>query len=77
MVDAKDIKIWIEGGLSESTATVAGDGHHFEAVVICPDFEGKNTLTRHRMVYAALGDKMQQQIHALSLQTLTPEEKRE
>lgn len=74
MTTPNDIKHWIEAGLAESEAHVQGDGQHFEAVVICPAFAGKNMLKQHQLVYAALGDKMRAEIHALSLRTLTPEE---
>ncbi len=74
MTEPKDIQHWIESNLPDSQVTVTGDGHHFEAKVICLHFAGKNTLARQRMVYAALGDKMQQEIHALSFKTLTPDE---
>lgn len=53
---------------------VRGDGHHFEAVIVSPAFEGKRRVARHQLVYAALGDRMRAEIHALSMQTLTPEE---
>ncbi len=76
MVTSEQIKEWIEAGLPESTAEVTGDGHHFEAVVISPLFDQKNKVQRHRLVYSALGQRMQSEIHALSLQTLTPEEVR-
>jgi acid stress-induced BolA-like protein IbaG/YrbA len=74
MVTPEQIKVWIETGLPESMVTVSGDGHHFEAVVICAAFMQKNKIQRHRLVYAALGSRMQTEIHALSLQTLTPDE---
>lgn len=74
MVTPEHIKQWIEAGLPQSSVTADGDGAHFEAVIICPDFAGKSELQRHRMVYAALGDKMQQTIHALSFKALTAEE---
>ena len=74
MVTPENIKAWIEAGLPNSTVTADGDGAHFEAIVICPEFKGKNEIQRHRMVYAALGDKMQQTIHALSFKTKTPDE---
>ncbi len=74
MVTPQQIKQWIEQGLPNSTADVDGDGHHFEARVICSSFAGHNTLARHRMVYAALGERMHKDIHALSLKTLTPTE---
>ena len=68
------IKALIEAGLENAHATVSGDdGVHFEATVICPQFAGKNMLTQHRMVYEALGDKLKQEIHALSLKTLVVE----
>ncbi len=74
MVTPEEIKQWIEAGLADSNAQVSGDGHHFEATIVCSAFAGKSTLARHRMVYAALGDKMEAAIHALSMQTVTEEE---
>ena len=68
-----DVKCWIETGLDGSSAEVVGDGRHFEAVVICPEFAGKIMLEQHRMVYSGLGEKMEF-IHALSLRTYTPEQ---
>jgi len=68
-ITPENIKQWIEQNLPQAKAEVSGDGVHFEATVICPTFAGKNMLTQHRMVYEALGDKMKQAIHALSLRT--------
>lgn len=73
-VTPDDIKHWIEVGLPNSQVTADGDGAHFEALIVCDDFAGKTEIQRHRMVYAALGDKMQQTIHALSFKALTTEE---
>ena len=53
---------------------VSGDGAHFEAIIVSPVFEGKRTLARHQAVYQALGDRMREEIHALSMRTLTPAE---
>jgi acid stress-induced BolA-like protein IbaG/YrbA len=53
---------------------VDGDGQHFDAVIVSSAFEGRSRLERHRLVYAALGDRMGQRVHALSMKTLTPEE---
>ncbi len=53
---------------------VNGDGRHFQALIVSDAFIGKRTLERQRMVYAALGDRMREEIHALSMQTLTPDE---
>lgn len=71
MVTPMQIKQWIEAGLPGSQAEVEGDGHHFDAIVIHADFEGKPMLAQHRMVYDALGDKMRDLIHALSIKTRT------
>lgn len=69
MVLPEQIKKWIEAGLPGAQATVTGDGHHFEARVIYQGFQNKSVIQQHRMVYEALGDKMQTMIHALSLKT--------
>ncbi|MDH3694155.1 MAG: BolA/IbaG family iron-sulfur metabolism protein [Gammaproteobacteria bacterium] len=74
MVQPEDIKGWIEENLEDSTVEIEGDGHHFNAVIVCPGFTGKNRIQQHQMVYAALGDRMKSEIHALSMQTMTPEE---
>ncbi|WP_424946327.1 BolA family protein [Candidatus Spongiihabitans sp.] len=70
----QDIQNWISQGLENSEVTVDGDGQHFEATIVCPDFEGKSLIQRHKMVYSALGDKMKSEIHALSMKTLTSAE---
>ncbi len=74
MVAPQDIQNWISRTLENSKVTVDGDGQHFEAVIICPDFQGKSLIQRHQMVYSALGDRMKSEIHALSMKTLTPDE---
>ncbi len=75
MVTPQDIKGWIEQNLPGSEVEIDGDGHHFEAVIVCPDFSGKNRIQRHQMVYGALGERMKSDIHALSMKTLTPQER--
>jgi acid stress-induced BolA-like protein IbaG/YrbA len=77
MVTPSDIKNWIEEGLVGAKSTVSGDGHHFEAVVVYAGFQGKTKLQQHRIVYDALGDKMKQAIHALSMKTFTPDQAQE
>lgn len=75
MVTPEQLKSWIEVGFSDAaTITVEGDGHHFEAVIIAEEFEGKSRIQRHQLVYAALGDKMKAEVHALSMKTHTPNE---
>jgi len=51
---------------------VAGDGQHFEAVIVSDAFAGKSRIQQHQLVYAALGERMREEIHALSMKTLTP-----
>ena len=76
-LDADTIRKLIEQGLPGAAVEVQGDdGVHFEAVVVHPDFAGKLPLARHRMVYATLGTLMGNEIHALALRTLTPDEHR-
>lgn len=74
MVTPEQIKGWLEEGLEGASVHVEGDGHHFGAVIVSPDFRSKSRIEQHQAVYAVLGDKMQETIHALSLQTMTPEE---
>ncbi len=52
----------------------AKGGGHFVVTVVSEMFAGKSLLQRHRMVYAAMGDAMEQQIHALSITAKTPDE---
>lgn len=47
---------------------------HFQVRIVSPVFQGKKLLERHRMIYAALGDAMQDEIHALSIHAKTPDE---
>jgi acid stress-induced BolA-like protein IbaG/YrbA len=68
------IKQCIEQGLECEHVEVAGDGHHFEAIVVSALFQGKPKVRQHQMVYSALGDRMREEIHALSMRTLTPDE---
>jgi acid stress-induced BolA-like protein IbaG/YrbA len=74
-MDSATIEQMIRAGMPDAQVEVEGDdGVHFEAVVISPSFNGLPTLKRHRMVYATLGSLMGNEIHALGLRTLTPEE---
>ena len=75
MVTPENIKQWIEENLPDAEVEISGDGHHFEAEIVCAGFAGKSRIQQHQMVYGALGDRMKAQIHALSMRTLTPEEK--
>ncbi len=74
-MDPNEVKQIIETGLEGATVECRGDGRHFEAIVVCPAFEGKPMLAQHRMVYATLGSRFDTDaVHALSIKTLTPTE---
>ena len=74
MVTPESIHLNIAQGMATEYLEVDGDGHHFEAVVVSDAFAGKNRVQRHRLVYKALGDRMRDEIHALSIKTYTPQE---
>ena len=74
MVTPESIQSSIQRGLACDVVEVNGDGHHFEALVVAPAFRGLSRIARHRLVYAAMGDRMREEVHALSMTTLTPEE---
>ena len=69
-----DVRRYIAAGLECSVLEVSGDGQHFEATIVSEAFAGKTRVQRHQAVYAVLGDKMRQEIHALSMKTITPDE---
>ena len=72
MVTPESIRQSIAAGLECSHVEVAGDGQHWEAVIVSSAFEGLSRVKQHQLVYAALGDRMREEVHALSMQTLTP-----
>jgi len=72
MVTPESIKQSITAGLACEHVEVAGDGTHWEALVVSPAFDGLSRIKQHQLVYAAMGDRMREEVHALSMQTLTP-----
>jgi acid stress-induced BolA-like protein IbaG/YrbA len=74
MVTPESVKNGIEAGLACEHVAVVGDGQHFQALVVSAQFAGRSRVQRHQLVYAALGERMREEIHALSMQTLTPDE---
>jgi acid stress-induced BolA-like protein IbaG/YrbA len=74
MVEPSSIEQSIRAGLECTHLEVSGDGAHFEALIVSPAFEGLNRVRRHQLVYSALGDRMREEIHALSMRTLSPAE---
>ncbi len=74
MLSAQQLEAYITENLPCDYIKVLGDdGAHFEAVIVSPEFAGKSMVQQHQRVYAALGDRMRAEIHALSMRTLTPE----
>lgn len=74
MLSAQQLENYITQHLACDYIKVLGDdGTHFEALIVSPAFVGKNMVQQHQLVYAALGDRMRAEIHALSMKTLTPE----
>ena len=71
---AADVRHFISQGLACDHVDVEGDGRHFFATIVSAAFEGTSRVARQRRVYEALGDRMREQIHALSMKTLTPAE---
>lgn len=70
-----DIASLISGALPEAHVDVrSDDGTHFAALVVSAEFEGLSAIKRHQLVYKALGERMGNEIHALSIRALTPAE---
>jgi acid stress-induced BolA-like protein IbaG/YrbA len=69
------LKAIILAGLPCDHCDLVGDGRHWTATIVSPEFEGKRQIARHQRVYATLGEKMHtDEVHALSMKTLTPAE---
>jgi len=74
VLSAKQLEEYIKQGLACDYIQVIGDdGTHFEAIIVSPEFESKSMVQQHQLVYAALGDRMRAEIHALSMKTYTPQ----
>ncbi len=74
MVTPESIRDNIAHGMQTSHLEVEGDGQHFFAVVVSAEFEGLGRVQRHQRVYQTLGERMREEIHALSIKTFTPQE---
>ena len=70
----QQVRDFIAAGLPCQHVDVEGDGRHFFATIVSAEFEGLSRVRRHQRVYAALGERMREEIHALSMKTLTPAE---
>ena len=73
---ANEIEALIKASLPDASVTIedlAGDGDHYAATVVSEMFRGKSRVQQHQIVYAALRGRMGGELHALALQTSTPE----
>lgn len=68
------VREYIAAALPCTHVVVDGDGRHFFATIVSAEFEGLSRIRRHQRVYGALGERMREEIHALSMRTLTPEQ---
>ena len=73
-MNESQIRACIEAAFAGDSVSVTGDGRHFVARVVSAQFNGLSRLARHRLVYAALGDHMREDIHALSIQAISAEQ---
>ncbi len=75
MLEPGHIKHWISAELACSHIEVEGDGHHFSAVVVSDSFAGLTRVKRQQLLNTILKPHFDSgRLHALSMQTLTPEE---
>jgi acid stress-induced BolA-like protein IbaG/YrbA len=74
MATAESIEQAIAAGLDCLLVEVVGDGQHWQALIVSRAFEGLSRVRQHQLVYRALGDRMREEIHALSMTTLTPQQ---
>ena len=78
MLVPKKIQEWIAAGMACEHISVDGDGQHFAAIIVSTEFAGLNRVKRQQRVYAIIRDKLDSgELHALSMQTLTPDEWKE
>ena len=74
-MNIEEIKILIQKSMIDAEIIVNSDDNvHFEAIIISDEFINKTSIQRHQMIYQSLGNKMDSEIHALSIKTLTKEE---
>jgi acid stress-induced BolA-like protein IbaG/YrbA len=74
-METQAVAALIRVGMPGAEVTVTGDGRHFEAVVVSPEFEGKSLIERHRLVMASVDAEIQSdELHALSIKAYTPEQ---
>jgi stress-induced morphogen len=75
-IDINELTQLIEAGIPDAKIRIEdlrGDGDHYAAYITSPAFEGKSRVQQHKMVHQALGDILGGQLHALAIQTSTPD----
>ena len=70
----RHLQIDDESHLHAGHAGAATGGGHFKVTIVAPEFAGLSLVARHRAIYAALNKHIPQEIHALTISALTPEE---
>lgn len=74
-MNPSDISQLIEAGFENADVKVMSDDNtHYAAIVVAAEFEGKRSIARHQLVYKTLGTLVGNEIHALSIRALTPDE---
>jgi BolA family transcriptional regulator, general stress-responsive regulator len=73
-LEPRSVELLDESGRHVGHAGAAAGGSHFRLVIVSPRFSGRDKLSRHRMVFDALGPLMRSEIHALAIQALAPDE---
>jgi BolA family transcriptional regulator, general stress-responsive regulator len=76
-LDPELVEVYDESGEHVGHAGAQSGGGHYQLLIVSARFEGQSRVARHRLVYAALGEMMQKEIHALAITALTPAELRE
>lgn len=77
-MEAGEIEALIKAGIPDAQVTISdlrGDGDHYAALIVSPSFAGKTRVQQHQMVYQALQGKMGTDLHAMAIQTATPDQK--
>ena len=73
-LDASHVEVIDDSTAHAGHLGAQGGGGHFRVLVVSPRFDGVSRVAAQRLVYAALGDLMTSDIHAVEMRTLTPEQ---
>ncbi len=78
MIEPEEVVAKIEDSIEDAEVQIqdlTGTRDHYQVVVVSPEFEDKTRIKQHRLVYDALEEEMMGPIHALKLETRTPDDK--